>query len=470
MRRTITMSGLTIRFNKITALFLTILCMLSLCAIARPGLAAPARAPIDEGDPAETVLQLINEWRVQEGLWPLRVNTALQTMALAQAEYIQPRISSITDYDGYHKDAQGRFPPERARQDYDWPLIGGASAAASIRIGENAAVGTPKFAMNFWKGSDIHRRAALSNLYHDVGVAAVPYKTGYVFIVNFGARPDGIAILANLRGDKLYIGNDCLCGQRGEIKGTKMRLFNAKGAPITDTMDWKPIVDVDEKWGKNLMVLYTNGTRQQFVSVEIGKDIAILPRSASVVIVAPQPTVTPSPVPVVFQTSPTPGASPTIGSGTRIAAATPTYTPIFVVPTTAPTETPSPTPIPTQASAPPDLILTYSNDNLILFNNSKKTLNLTGLAVGGATGRVSIATWKTIATFPDNAFPAAHCLQITTGTGTLRNDCRFVRSSVTVSAARAFWREGTFRVTQNDLPLAECDAKAQRCEVWLKGK
>ncbi len=420
--------------------------------IAQPGFAAPATAPIEESDPAETILQLVNEWRIQEGLWPLRQNNSLQTMAQAQAEYIKPRIETITDEIDFHKDSRGRLPPERAKQDYQWPLTSSASAAPAPRIGENAAVGSPKYAMNFWKSSDIHRRAALSNIYHEVGVGVVPYKTGYIFIMDFGSRPDSIAVLTSLRGDRIYLANDCLCGGRGEILNTKIRIFNDKGVPLIDTIDWKPVLGLDAVWGSRLTVLYTNGSKQLLVNVEVGKDIAILPRNAAVAVpVVPTNTPTPIPLPVLLQPSSTPAPA-----ATNAIRAT-------VAPTIAPTTTPIAKP-----ATLPDLILFYNTDTLILFNNNKRSIDLTGLALGSSSSRISVTSWKAVANFPDTFFPTANCLQAGTGATTIKNDCKFVRSSVYLAGNKIFWLAGIFKVTQNDEVIGECDAALKRCEVWMK--
>lgn len=440
----------------ILSIVIVLLCALPLLLMTRPGNAAP----IEESDPAEQILQLVNDWRIQEGLWPLRQNAALTTMAQAQAEYIAPRIENISDEIDFHKDAQGRLPSERARQDHQWPLIGGTNAAATVRVGENAAVGSVKYALAFWKGSDIHRRAALNNVYQDVGVGVVPYKAGYVFIMDFGTRPDGIAVLTSLRGDKLYLGNDCLCGQqRGEIANTKIRVFNSSGAPLTGTLDWKPVLGIDATWGSTLTVLYTNGTQQKLVSVTVGKDIAILPRTSSMGGAVPTLTPTPIPLPVLFQGSPTPTVGKPSGASTAIPAVTSTI---------APTATPVPLQTTAAPKALPDLILLYSGDTFLLYNNNARSVDISGVAVGNATSRLSMTSWKAVATFTDTVFPNASCLQAGTGTTLPQNTCKYTRSSVYLQASKMFWLAGTFKVTQNDAPVGECQASAKRCEIWLK--
>src|SRR6266700_3237240 len=78
-------------------------------------------------DLATQVLTLINNWRIQQGLWPLKTNLTLETMALTQAKYILPKLDTIATSDDetlYHKDDQGRMPQQRAAEAYNWPTYG----------------------------------------------------------------------------------------------------------------------------------------------------------------------------------------------------------------------------------------------------------------------------------------------------------------------------------------------------------
>ncbi|MBK8023805.1 MAG: hypothetical protein IPK19_20820 [Chloroflexi bacterium] len=53
-----------------------------------------------------------------------------------------------------------------------------------MEIEENAAVGNVRYAINYWRNSEIHRRAALSLTCREVGVAAIPTASGdRVFII-----------------------------------------------------------------------------------------------------------------------------------------------------------------------------------------------------------------------------------------------------------------------------------------------
>ena len=168
-----------------------------------------AQSPIqNDAAAAREMLALVNEWRMQETLWPLQTNPTLEAMAIAQASYILPRLADLPDHDesAFHMDANGQNPRERAANSpYNWPSYG---QLQQMEVGENAGVGGYKFVMNFWKTSDIHRRAALSNVYREVGVAAFPYNGSYFYLMDFGARPGVLTALLDSSGNTVYLSNE----------------------------------------------------------------------------------------------------------------------------------------------------------------------------------------------------------------------------------------------------------------------
>jgi len=124
-----------------------------------------ADAPSDEAA-ATLTLQLLNEWRISEGLAPLRVNATLNEMALQQANFVLGRIDSISHEADYHKDLNGRDAIQRARELFGWPAYG---RPERIEVGENAAEFNVKRAIQFWQESPIHRKAATNKAYREVG-------------------------------------------------------------------------------------------------------------------------------------------------------------------------------------------------------------------------------------------------------------------------------------------------------------
>ena len=398
---------------------------------------------------ADQVLALVNEWRIQEGLWPLKPNPMLAAMALAQASYLVGRIDAIPAEreELFHLDADGRKPAERAAAaPYQWPKTG-----LSVLVGENAAVGSPSFAMRFWKNSSIHKRAALSNRYREAGVAAVPYKTGFIFIMNFGARPDVLPALVDTAGDSIYLSNDCFCAVKAQAQPTFIRLFNSEGVPLTESKPWQPTLGVPTGLrDATLFVLFSNGNNQVITRVQIGTDTVRLP--ANSVVDGEGATLTSvAAVPLALQPTATP-----LGA---------TYTPTLT-PTPGPTSTPTLTPT-TAASA--SLLLLYNSRALIIYNSSLKLINLDGLSIGNESSRIAMSAWAVVSSFPVGAFPSSHCLQADAGVteSAPANNCRFIRSLISVSPLRAFWLKGSFTVVRDGVTLATCAADPGRCVIAL---
>ena len=69
------------------------------------------------------VLARVNEWHLEEGLAPLKENDALTQMALAQAEYVYPRLEEVAADYTFHDDADGRDAQARAVELFDWATI-----------------------------------------------------------------------------------------------------------------------------------------------------------------------------------------------------------------------------------------------------------------------------------------------------------------------------------------------------------
>lgn len=126
-------------------------------------------------------LQLINNYRAQNGLQPLTVSTNLNRAAawmaldLGQKNYFA------------HTDSLGRSPSTRA-QDCGYP--GGA--------GENLAAGTVRDtaqeAFDAWKASPGHNQNMLNGSYRMIGIARayVPGSTyGWYWVTPFGLVDDG---------------------------------------------------------------------------------------------------------------------------------------------------------------------------------------------------------------------------------------------------------------------------------------
>src|ERR1041385_5690341 len=218
-----------------------------------------AMAQQPENDPAKAadILSQVNAWRFDNGLWPLTVNPTLDALALAQASFIFPNVLNIDDESLYHLDAKLRNPRDRAAA-AGWPIYD--TNPQHIEVGENAGVGTAKFVMNFWHGSAIHAKAALSTTYREVGVAALPMKGGgYFYLMDFGARPGVLPVVVNADGKHLWLTDEK--SRYSKIKvATKVRLLDASGNPLSDIVNWSPSFALpDGVSADSVQVEYING-------------------------------------------------------------------------------------------------------------------------------------------------------------------------------------------------------------------
>jgi uncharacterized protein YkwD len=440
----------THKFQIRLALF--ILCFLSLNSIywaaARP---TAATAP----DPAKAAEMLteINNWRLQQGVWPLKVNPILQRMAEDHAIYLADMPQFPSDYSLIHADAQGRSPGERAiAEPYNWPKYMPISQAA---IGENAALGSVRSGMNFWRNSDIHTRASLNPGYREVGVGAVKDGSDYIFIVVFGSRPNVFPATYDPATGLLYLTNEQFrwAPNSNAIKTvTEIRLFNAEGQPLsTDWQPWSPSLQVPEGVGSRLFILLSDGTQNTLTEVILSGD---QPGQAA-------PTGNPA-VAIAPTTAPASGGGASFSFG---ATAQPTTPP---QPTAVPTTVPLvfATPAPNVASA--EVALLYDARSLFLVNISSGPVNMSGISLVSPTRTLTLERWAQFAgNLSLSAYPAGHCLQAEqTGTNASSPPaCRSVRSMIEYPPGPMFWSSGPFTVMRGSQTLATCDPAAGRCEV-----
>ena len=207
---------------------------LLLLLIASIGVQAQEQTP----ELALEIVANINDWRIDEGVWPLKTNPTLEAMALDQATY----IASLSDLpNDLHEGRRGLHPQERALvEPFNWPHY---ELEAQIAIGENAGIGSVRSAMNFWRGSSLHTRTALNPAYREIGVAAVPRGRDHVFIVVFGSRPNVLPALADPREPgTIFLSNEefVYASFFDSIQTvSEIRLFDADGRPLTDApVEW----------------------------------------------------------------------------------------------------------------------------------------------------------------------------------------------------------------------------------------
>lgn len=390
---------------------------------------------------AADILAQVNAWRVENGLWPLTVNPTLEALASAQASYVLPFLPTMQNEEQYHLDAKLRNPRQRGAA-AGWPSYG--TNADRIEVGENAGIGTARFVMNFWRNSSIHAKAALSSTYREVGVVALPTKSGSTFyMMEFGARPGVLPVVVSSDGTRLWL-TDEQSRYATVTRPTKVRLLDANGKPLTDLATWSSTLSIPTGAPDTLQVVYVNG------DVQVTTEVALRPSLTS----SAQVTGTPLPI---LSASPTPASS--------VGAVNPTAIPA----TRAPDVTPTIPAVPTVDPATSDILLTYDATSLFLRNNSTSAVDVNGLSILGSGVTVGMPLWTKLSEFPATAFPASHCvaIQLINTEAAIPSSCKWTRSIINLTPAKIFWTMDNFIVSVNGTALATCKPSDGICAIDL---
>lgn len=419
----------------------TVLLLIFLGISNLPQNTSAQQAVANDSAKAADILAQVNAWRVENGLWPLTVNPTLEALAWAQASYVLPFLSNIQNEEQYHLDAKLRNPRQRGAA-AGWPSYG--TNADRIEVGENAGIGTAKFVMNFWKGSAIHAKAALSTTYREVGVVALKTPNGGTFyMMEFGARPGVLPVVVSSDGTKLWLTDEK--SRYATITGaTQVRLLDANGKPLTDLAAWSSTLSIPTGAPDTFQVVYMNGSSQ------VTTTVALRPTLTTSALL----TNTPAPV---LSASPTPASS--------VGAANPTPIPA----TRAPDVTPTIPAVPAIDPAKADILLTYDATSLFLRNNSVNPEDVSGLSILGSGVTVGMPLWTKLAEFPAGAFPASHCvaIQLSNTDVSIPSTCKWTRSIVNLSPAKIFWTMDNFIVSLNGTTLATCKPSDGLCAIDL---
>lgn len=452
------MSGNIHRITSRFGIFLTLILILSHIST----LAAQSVATSDTGKASE-ILTEINNWRLQQGLWPVKLNPTLIALAESQATHLAQFPEFPTDYTVMHTDSQGRSPGERAiAEPFNWPKYMPNSQAA---IGENAALGSVRSAIGFWRGSQIHSQATLNPGYREVGIAAVKDGSNYIFIVVFGSRPNVFPATYNANDGLIYLSNERFRWASGSnaIKDvTRIRLFDSEGRPLTaDWQAWSPSIQPPAGAGNRLFILLSDGTQDTLTEVTLGNMQSTQPAANSL---ANAPATT---IPNTTSGATTFNLPTVVPVNANMTSFSFNAT---AVPTAIPTAVPLVFATPQPGAASPDISLLYDARSLFLVNSSSGTVNLSGISITGNGRTLTLERW---AQFAGNlnlgAFPAGSCLQAEqSGTNAAAPGlCRLVRSIVEYQPGQVFWANNSFTVMRGSQTLATCDPTAGRCEVDL---
>ncbi|MFN8418375.1 MAG: hypothetical protein U0528_03885 [Anaerolineae bacterium] len=294
-------------------------------------------------------------------------------------------------------------------------------------------------------------------------------KNSYLFYMTFDGRPNVLPVLYDPNNNWLYLSADrSRYGPNKDWKDVQVQLLDASQKPFGDMVRWSRTLLLPPNVQGTVYVKFSGPGVNVTTKVDLQNDIAILPSTNSLMSVSRQvQTVAiaesqPTPAPTIIVANPTATITPTPRAGT-VATVAPTITPIAAAATATITATKAATLAPTAISvAEVDLTITYTSKALIVRNSSKKNLNLTTLQIGTTT----MQQWLRTASFPADAFPPNHCVQVLArgvSTAPTVAECRFVRSEV--QAVNAYWLQGSFDVLYNGDVIQICQAAAGKCEV-----
>ena len=419
--------------------------------------------PESNANEARGLIAALNAWRTDLGLSPLVPNPILERMALDQARYIleQPQIPSGA---AIHNGRNGEDPRTRALYPrYNWSVYGQAEQLVLSEIA--SARPNVQGAINYWRGSDVHNRTVSNGWYREAGVAVLPYRLGFVYLVVLGSQPNVLPALADPRAGTLYLSNETYPRGRGDWirNADQIRLFDSLGRPLADWQPWAATVPLPETSGDSLFVVYKAGDAEAVAQVSLRPMDVLLPQYADAwagnVSVAAQPTSAPTQraTSAAMMATNTPVANPTLALS-AIATARPTTAPATAATTSG-----------GSSSAPsgPTMTLVYNPSTLTLFTD-RAGINLSGLVLTNGTTSIRVATLQaqyirgTI-----QSFGSRDCLFITIARSitTPTVSCGFT-STTFYEASRAVWR-GDFRVERDGNLVASCSVSDGRCVVSM---
>lgn len=226
---------------------------------------------------AEGMAAAINQWRLDEGLWPFQYNPNLEALARVQIEYLL-KLPNIPK--NLHDGVLDEGPRARAVWDpYVWPYYGIPERISLEEI--TVAQKTVAQGIDWWQNSPIHNAAATNPNYREFGVATLPYEHGTVFVAVLAGRPNVFPAMVHPDGSTLFLTRETYSGVLdGHLSGIEQfRILDADENPLTDWEDWaptRPLADID---ADVFHVEYSNGTESVITRVDRALHIVALPES-----------------------------------------------------------------------------------------------------------------------------------------------------------------------------------------------
>jgi uncharacterized protein YkwD len=409
---------------------------------------------------ALSVIAQMNEWRIRDGLWPLKQNDTLVNMALYQAQYLMT-LPELPSGGAIHDGPSGEDPQKRALlPQFNWPTYG---TDDQISVQEIAYAGRSAVqAIDYWKNSTVHRHTVENSYYREVGVAALPHRFGFLFIVVVGGRPDVLTTLADTQSGLLYLSNERFPYGDGNWLNSadRVRLFDSEGKPIQrDWMQWQATLPIPQGVTDSLFVEYSSGDTSVLSPVNLKNNGVVLP-AHSVPIVADTSTANQTSSPDEIERS----------SPHTVATVEPTTTPVTVAPTAVPAGTQASASTTTTSSAPPSLVLIYDRRSLTLMNATAGPLNVHDIRLVSGNLQFNVTRWQTQWLSGTLEALAGHdCLGawswLEPSVLPQPTDCRQRRGVIQIDPAQMIWANADFDVYRSDQLLAHCVSSAGRCAV-----
>lgn len=435
---------------------------------------ATAQEPVNNQEMAQNTIARLNQWRMAEGLWPLKPNAMLTELAMGQVRYLLT-LPTVPAGAAIHVGPRGEQPYVRAR-DAGWTTYGHPERVA---VNEIAVYGTDlDYAINWWRRSQIHSDIIRNPGYREIGAAVVEDEDSFVFLVVLGSRPGVMPALFNPLDSALYLSNERYRWANGGTwlqDATRVGVYREDGTPLfPDWQPWSNRLELPPILDTSVIVVYSDAAGKLAMSpVNLTRDWALLPGSIPSADSAPIVAAAPTQAAASGQTSALPTTTvvpaqpglPSVAATTPVPGALPTQLPI-------PTATlPPPTIAPAQGSAA-ELTLIYDRRSLTLVNTAAQAINLSGIDLVGTRHHLEAARWALVVpSVPLTEFPANNCLSVWSW-----NDpnvipepagCTIRRAVITVSPESFFWAQGTFEVRVGNVAVATCQADAGRCTVDL---
>jgi uncharacterized protein YkwD len=385
-------------------------------------------AVVSDRQAALEALARLNEWRLEEGLLPFKMNDTLEDLAFYQADYVRT-LRPIPSGSAIHVGRSNEGIRVRALyEQFSWEYYGTRDRVA---IAEIAAVNNIDKAMAFWKSSPPHRSTVTNAGYREIGIVALPHAFGHIYIAVLGSRPDVLPALVHPETRELHLGRDLSNYATWPVwltAPTQYRLFNKDGSPMSSNwLNYESVVALPKEAEERIYVMYSDGEHESMSEVDLERDIIVLPGYY------------PPPDPLVIP---------------------------LVIPTAAPTATPEP--------PRPEILLVYDRRSLSIVSQSRGYQDWSNIDLVSPNFTLTLdSVAQGMAGVGLYYFPAGDCLMVWAGSvesvsprkpsqcGNMRRG----RSNLT--ASQRFWIDQTFTVERDGELLATCEPDARTCEVDL---